>query len=215
MRSFLAGVSFELDASDLESKVNYAYNVLSEKNFRRVMLRTFNEVGKRGKKIIGDDSEEYYHGGKHWIYSGIKSAQIGFGGGADVTCKIPLKSVKGSIGGTFGAGMSKGWVKVKMPNARASAKGRVNAKGRVTAHIVKGGTSILPAKLPNQGGNPPFMMNGLAMTRRTDKRYPIVKVKGLAIPQMPLNRASDDVQNDLLALAGKRLEHNLWNMFGL
>lgn len=210
MRSFLAGVSWELDTSDLESKVNYAYNVLSEKNFRRVILRTFNEVGKRGKKIIGDDSAEYYHGGKHWIYSGIKSAQVGFGGGADVTCKIPLKSVKGSIGGTFSAGMAKGAVKVKGQNKR------VNAKGRVVAHIVKGGTSILPAKLPNQGGNPPFMMNGrLAMTRRTDKRYPIVKVKGLAVPQMPLNRASDDVQNDLLALAGKRLEHNLWDMFGM
>lgn len=58
------------------------------------------------------------------------------------------------------------------------------------------------------------MGKGIAFTRRTQNRLPIVKVVGLGVPQMPLNRSSDDVQDALLQFIGNRLEHNFWFMFG-
>jgi len=67
--------------------------------------------------------------------------------------------------------------------------------------------------MKNQGGNAPFVggggrINGLVVTRRTKERYPVVRVVGLGVPQMPLNRSEEKVQNAIRDLLDKRLEHN-------
>ena len=68
--------------------------------------------------------------------------------------------------------------------------------------------------MKNQGGQPPFMSGGVAFTRKTAARLPIVRVVGLAVPQMPLNRSAEETQDQILDLTARRLEHNFYFMLG-
>ena len=91
------------------------------------------------------------------------------------------------------------------------------AKGRLKPVLVKKGTrKPLPMRLQNQGGNPPFLTTTKAgqmvMTRRTKMRYPIVRVGGLSLPQMPMNRAETEIQRKLLKTAADRLDHEFGQM---
>jgi hypothetical protein len=72
--------------------------------------------------------------------------------------------------------------------------------------------------MKHQGGNPPFIIPSKAQnlpmvfTRKyKDKRKPIVRVAGVSVPQMPMNRAKDEVDKEITDLLVKRLEQNfLW-----
>ena len=197
MRSFVngGGAYLNVDMSDVQRTIDLMRGILTREQFERLMYRTFGEAGKKSKTLIAREVVQDYAVTKAWVRSGIGKYELTFGGAYPVTCKIPLSSHKGSIGGRF-----------------AATGGRRGA--RIKAKIVRGGASILPEVMKNQGGNPPFMGKGIAFTRRTQNRLPIVKVVGLGVPQMPLNRSSDDVQDSLLQFIGNRLEHNFWFMFG-
>ena len=201
-RSFLTGanVSLYIDASDLQQKVELCRSVLSKKGFEKLMYRTFNEVGRRAKTPIAKETVEKYQVTQAWVRSQIGSPKISIGG--NVTLAIPLKGHKGSIGGRFHAATRK-----------RGKVGKKSVSGKIVAHIVKGESSVMPDVMKNQGGNPPFMANGVAFTRRGPDRLPIVSVKGLAVPQMPLNRAASPTQDRILELAEERLEHNFQYMF--
>ena len=188
--SFIYGsVYLYIDASDFFEKVDYCKSQMSEQNFRKLISRTFNEIGHRLQTPIAQEIQKQYVVSQEWVKSQMKSPII-----SPTEIRVPLKGQKGSIGGRF------------------PARGRKS--GRVSANIVRSGVSVLPPKMDNQGGNPPFMAKGICFTRRTAARFPIVGVKGLAVPQMPLNRAADDVQDRILEIAEKRLMHNLSFMFG-
>lgn len=193
MRSFLNGsANFKVDMSDVARTIDLLRGVLTREQMNRLLHRTFNEVGKRSKKIISDAVRQEYVPPVAWIKAGIGRYQLSMGG-AGVECKIPLTSVKGPIGEIYKYGGGKRWI---------------------SASIVRGGRSRLPAVMKNQGGNPPFIAKGRVLTRRTQERYPIVRVVALADPQMPLNRSADETQDQLLDLTGRRLEHNFMHMFG-
>ena len=56
--------------------------------------------------------------------------------------------------------------------------------------------------MSSYGGMPPFRnvpssLHGLTFTRSGKPRLPIEAVMGIAIPQMPLNRAEPAVQKDI------------------
>ena len=146
--------------------------------------------------MIGREVVQDYAVTQQWVKSQIGSYQLSFGGEFPVTCKIPLKGHKGSIGGRFAL----------------SSPARSRRQGRVRARIVRAGVSTMPQRMDNQGGNPPFVANGVAFTRRTKARFPIVRVVGLGVPQMPLNRSAEKVQDALLDYAGQRLEHHFGRM---
>ena len=209
-RSFLTGqnVSIYVDASDLQDKIDTCKSVLSRQNFEKLIKRTFNEVGKTAKTLIAKEASKRYQVPQAYVKSGIQNGKIEVG--ETVTLKIPLKSVKGSIGGRF-----------KLTSASKRGKW-------IKARIVKGQTSKLPPKMANQGGNPPFILyaskgvqgakkvgnSEVVFTRRGPNRLPIVAVKGLAVPQMPLNLAADATRERMLETAEKRLESNFKFMFG-
>ena len=46
-------------------------------------------------------------------------------------------------------------------------------------------------------------------TRAGKSRLPILKVSGIAIPQMPLNRSEAEVQKDIQDYMMQRFEHEL------
>lgn len=191
-----------VDASELTGLLDSMADQLTPGNFDRLMRRTLNEVGKRSKKPIREAVQMEYEAPFGWVNRGIKNAIIS-GGGGTVLCTIPLMGEKGNIGSTFGA--------------RGGARGWNPPKYSVTARIVKGASSKLPDSMSHQGGQPPFRntaFSGLTFTRAGKDRLPIERVSGLALPQMPMNRAREETEDRILELTEKRVIHNFSHMFG-
>ena len=193
--SFVGGGAYlDVDMSEVQQTINLMRGILTRQQFEQLMHRTFREVGNRSRTLISREVVQDYAVTRTWVRSQIGNYRLTMGGFSGVTCTIPLSGHKGSIGGRFSANWVRG--------------------GRMTASIIRGSISTLPTVMKNQGGNPPFMANGVGFTRRTKARLPIVRVVGLGVPQMPLNRSADDVQDRILEIAGQRLEHNFLFMFG-
>lgn len=181
------GSPLTLDMSDLRTKSQAMQAAMRPEQFRKLIYRTMSEVGKRGKTIIAKEVVKQYAVSQKFAREGVKNAVIKWAG-KDIDCWIPLSGRKGTIGGTFK---------------------KFGGGKHISARIVKGKVSHLPTVFKDRGGNPPFVgKGGIVYTRRTKKGLPIVRISGLGLPQMPLNLASEDVQDAFLDLAGKRLEHN-------
>lgn len=196
MQSFFGnGAYLNVDMSDVSRLIDFLRGIMTPEKFERLIYRTFGEVGKRSKTIISRAVRQEYAAQDGWIRSQIGQYQLTMGGEYPVTCKIPLKGAKGVLGRIF----------------QASGRG-----GGITAKIVRGSASRLPRVMSNQGGNPPFMgrgaLGGAVFTRRTKSRFPIVRVVGLAVPQMPLNRSAEQTQEQIINLCAQRLEHNFLYM---
>lgn len=182
-----------INMSEVGEKLMLMQTVLTQQQFERMMLRLFGEVGRKVKTIVAKDVQVDYAVTQAWVKSQIGPYSLGMGGEFPVTCKIPISGAKGVIGPRF------------------KLSGR---KRKISARIVKSNVSVLPKEMSNQGGNPPFVYGGVAYTRRTRKRHPIVRVVGLGVPQMPLNRSQDAVQSDILDYIDQRLDHHFIGMFG-
>lgn len=195
------GAYLEVDMSELQQTIDQLRGILTKARFEQLIRRTFNEVGNRSRTLISREIVRDYNVTNTWVRSQIEHHRIEIGGFSGVTCTIPINGHKGTIGGRYPA-----------------QGGRLNIP--VYSWIMRNGMSKLPAVMKNQGGNPPFIntasvkLNGVAFTRRTKARLPIVRVVGLGVPQMPLNQSADEVQNSLLSYAWQRLEHNFLYMFG-
>lgn len=190
----------EIDATDLQDKINMLKNAMTPTQFQNAMYGVFKDTGKHVKQILKKDLPTQYYVKPAQVASAVKLAQLTFGAGS-VGCNIPIRDHRGSIGGRYSAsGGAKGWESLKR-------------KYRVKGRIVKSGQSVLPTEMRTYGGQPPFRnlsakrLNKVAFTRTGKKRGPIRAVYGIAIPQMPMNRSQDDVQKDILDYLENRLEH--------
>lgn len=214
-----------IDASELTELLDSMASKLTAREFDMLMRRSLNEVGKRSKKIIREAIQAEYYASTSWVNSSIRSAQIE-GGGGSILCRIPIISEKGGIGGQFSAG--------------GGAYGWNPPPYRITAQIVKDGTSTLPPEMSHQGGQPPFRNigerttykknpnrklkkpvveksgkgGGIVFTRAGKSRLPIEKVSGIAVPQMPLNRSRGITESRILSLTETRVVHNFSHLFG-
>ena len=192
---FGGGAYLKVDMSDVERLLDQLRGVMTREMFERLMYRTFGEVGRRSKTIISRAVRQEYAAQDGWIRQNILRYQLTMGGEFPVTCKIPLRGAKGVIGPRF--------------KASGGRRGRA-----LTATILRGKRSRLPSVMSHQGGQPPFMSGGVAFTRRGASRLPIVRVVGLGVPQMPLNRSAEETADKILELTGNRLEHNFNFMLG-
>lgn len=214
-----------IDASELTELLDSMASKLTAREFDMLMRRSLNEVGKRSKKIIREAIQAEYYASTSWVNSSIHSAQIE-GGGGSILCRIPIISEKGDIGGQF--------------SAAGGAYGWNPPPYRITAQIVKDGTSTLPPEMSHQGGQPPFRNigerttykknpkrklkkpiveksgkgGGIVFTRAGKNRLPIEKVSGIAVPQMPLNRSRGITESRILSLTETRVVHNFSHLFG-
>lgn len=197
-----------VDTSELDALCKDMAGCVTTENFDRLMRRTLNEVGKRSKEPIKEGVQTEYDAPARWIQSAVYPARVG-GGGGSLQCVIPLKGSRGSgarrkSGSIFNAGgkTSKGYI----------SKG---SHRRVWIRDVKGVNSVLPYHMEAYGGQPPFINGGnFIVTRAGKERGPLRFVVGLALPQMPLNRAADETSEKILKVAEKRLIHNFKHMFG-
>lgn len=202
-------VYLDIDVSEAKSMIDALRKVHTDAEFEKILRRAVYRTGGRVKTILKTELPQDYEVKPMWVASHVGSPQITIGGGGlGVSCNIPIDGSRGSIGGRFRAsGGSHGW------NAKRGKRYKVNAK------IVKGQGSTLPSTMKHQGGNPPFRnlgskLGGVTFTRVGKGRFPIARVVGLGVPQMPLNRSQDDVQEQILDTLIKRLEHEHQYLIG-
>lgn len=188
----MISIKIDVDKSQLDAFTRQ----MQKRNIEAAISRGVHQTGDKAKEIVTKAIDSKYFGGTGFIEQAIKPPQKQF-----MSCVIPIKGSKGGIGSVFGAGGSTGNVKAKGKLRKYQLK-----KGlKLAAKIVRGQTSILPSTMSHQGGNPPFMIGGQVVTRRTSKRVPVVRVVGLAVPQMAENRARKKIEKDL----GKELQNNV------
>lgn len=194
-----SGIYLEIDVSDAARMIKALRAVHTESEMRLLLRRVFVRTGKTVKRILKEELPKEYVVTPGWVGSQVGAPRMGGGLGA-IGCTIPITGKRGSIGGRYSAsGGAHGWNAVR--------RGRY----RINASIVRDGASTMPPVMSHQGGNPPFRnlgssLGGVAFTRKGKDRFPIAKVVGLAVPQMPLNRSKEDVQDEIMDTLMKRLE---------
>lgn len=232
----MASIYVDIDTGQVKAMLDDMKSKLTVEQFDRLMARSLNEVGKRIKKPVEEESEKYYYAPKGFVKNSIKPPKLR-GGGGQWECDIPLEGPRGTIGGTF--------------RAEGGYYGGNPPAYKITADIVRGVESTLPDSMPSYGGQPAFRnvnedydeldrlqrekkkpgkqrklaatakaakykngVKGIAMTRTGGSRLPIVSVAGLAAPQMPMNRAAPEVERRVLKLLDEQVTHNFSYMFG-
>lgn len=202
-------VNLHVDISDALNAIEYAKSVLSKDAANEVLRRTMNDAGRKVKSIAGKEIPQDYHVTSSWV-----TKQVGWPqplGGAQIGVRIPIKGPRAVIGGgQFSAsGGAHGWNSVR--------RGRYKIK----AKIVKSETSVLPARMDHQSsvGNAPFRNLGsklgkVTFVRQGKKRFPIVRVTGLSVAQMPMNRSRDDMEHEIQRVVEDRLVHHFKRLWG-
>jgi hypothetical protein len=192
-----------IDTSAVDGTIDMMRDALSHEQFEALMYRTLKEVGNRAKVPVARAVQEEYAVKQAWVKGAMGNPRMSIGDG--VQCVIPINGARGSIGTTD-----------QVFKGSGGHRGAVGQKLKLRARILKGQSSTLPEKMSHQGGQPPFMnaRYGVAMTRKTKARYPLAKVVGLGVPQMPLNQAKPQVQDEIIRLLESRAIHNFSHMFG-
>lgn len=185
-------INITVDISDLSDTIKRLQGNLSESNARRLMPMVFRKTGSHARKILKTEIPKEYEVKVRPIEKAVKRPIIGGGG---MSCVIPIRGKLRSLGAEFAtSGGMPGWT-------------NVGHKYRISARILKGKTSLLPAEANSYGGNPPFTntsagsiqpqysgLRKLAMTRVGNSMQ---NMKGIAIPHMAMNRSREDIEREL------------------
>lgn len=195
-------IYLNIDSSKLQGTIEKMRAVHTQREFELLMMRAFRRTGQKVKTILKTELPKDYHVKPTWIGQNVRSPQTNFGGfgGMAVSCNIPIDGARGVMGRQFGA---------SGPRGRPS---RSRKAYKITARVVKAGTTTLPSHMRNQGGQPPFISRGgtgggIVFTRKGKARLPIVRVVGIGVPQMPLNRSKEEIQEEILETVKARIEH--------
>lgn len=197
----MQAIYIEIDDADFQAKIRFLADAMNPANFERAMYRIFTRTGQHVRKIVKEDVPHEYEISPSKVGAAVKAAQV-----SGLSCIIPIRDRRGPIGSQYKAsGGAHGWASLKR-------------KYRVKAKIVKGGTSTLPARA--MAGYPPFRnlgskLGGLTFTRTSGARGPILKVSGIAIPQMPVNRSEAEIQKDIYDWMKAQVERECMAVLGM
>lgn len=197
------GFNLRIDTSQVVALAERLHESLSDEQFDRLMYRTLNEASRKVRTETKRAVSADYVVTQSWVAAHLLATKLS-GGGGHWTCIIPMSGKRGVIGGTFPASGGRA--------DRRYKKRKVHLTMR--AQILRGQTSTMPDKMDHQGGNPPFMAKGVGFTRTTKNRFPIARVVGLALPQMPINKSRPKVEAAMIKYMTERLEHNFTILFG-
>ena len=213
-----------LDVSDVKDLMTKLRTIYTEEQAKKMIKHALNRTGRKVKSIVKTEVPKSYHITKSVVGKDIRSPISRVDSAQNPTCTIPIVGTKHIIGGnTFPAkGGKRGW---NVFEYTTGSDGQVHRKGkryRIQAQILKGTTSTLPEEMSAQGGHPPFRntsakkLNNAVFTRPAGvgfppKNLPIARVVGVAVPQMPMNRSEEDIQEEIVEHLKKRLivEHEL------
>lgn len=205
--------SINVDVSQALGVCNQLKKQMSPRVFEECLAITVKDTGNRAvKKFIKQEVPKEYAVTSGWVGSKVQRARFS-GGGGSVSCVVPVKGERGTLGGIFsagGGGLAKGRAKGNKKMRKLKRKG----KSGITAQILRGGASQIPGALPNQGGNPPFRLpNGAVMTRTKNRPYPIARVVGRAVPQMVDKHFESRIQQPINDYMIKRMSEVVkWKM---
>lgn len=196
----------DVDISDLQETIDRLRRICTPSQAERILHDTCVDTAKYVKGIVSREVPKEYDVTQAWVRRGIGKWRREDGNHVGVV--IPLTGKRGAIGRNRQQVYKLG---------RGGSRGRP-VRGRryvINAKILRRMTSRLPATIPHQGGQPPFIGAGVVYTRKYPKRArPIVRVVGLGVPQMPLNRAADQVVKQIHDRMAVRLEHNINRVLG-
>ena len=199
------GFDLKINTSEVMAIADRLSENLSEAQMDRLMYRTLKEAARKVRTETKRAVVQDYAVTQGFVASGIKEPRMG-GGGGRWSCIIPMDSKRGVIGQTFHASGGRFGKRVLKSGKKQHLKLR--------AQIIRGQRSVLPDKMEHQGGNPPFMAGKVAFTRTTKHRFPIARVVGLSVPQMPINKSEPKVEAAIVKYMTERLEHNFQHLFG-
>ena len=199
------GFSIEINTRECKAMIDHMYYTMKPKQFEHAMYGIYKRTGQHVRAILKKDLPKQYRVKAKEVGVAVKNPQLRGAG-----CIIPVRDKRKNIGGSgFKAfGGAHGWESLRK-------------RYKVRAHIRKGGTSVLPDQMPGPGytGNKPFRnlsasgsFGSLTWTRKGDDRLPVLKVSGIGIPQMPMNRSKDDVQADIMANLAEQVEKRFMYM---
>lgn len=189
-------INITIDSSDLRAKIERLRANMTQAQFERAMYGIFQRTGRHVAQVLKKDLPQKYEVKPGEVGAAVKSASVS-GGGGGLGCIIPVVAPRGKIGSQYKAsGGAHGW-------------NSLHRKYHVKARIIKGQQSTLPATW--HSGYPPFRnlgssLGGLTFARSSHERGPIMKITGIAIPQMPTNRAEPEVQNDIKVWLEKQMD---------
>lgn len=194
-----AGVYIEIDASEAVQLLNRIQLLVKPEQFRRIVYNVYKCTGKHVLTVLKKDVSHYYAVKKKEIAKAVGKPKLSMYSG-EIGCTIPITGRRGAIGGMFSAsGSAEGWQSVRR-------------KYRVRTRVIRGARKSLPKQMSNIGGFPPFRnstapdLHNVTFTRVTKDQLPIRKIVGIAIPQMPMNRSRDAVQDDIIKFMMQRIE---------
>lgn len=204
----MQGRYMAIDVSDAEALFEALRQQLSERQGRLMLTRALRRTSQHVKTIVKKEVSEDYVIPQYQVAKHIGRMVFG-GNGADISCAIPIRGHRLSIGGkgknySFPAqGGAKGWASLNYIGKK---------RYKVKANIVRGKQSVLPTEMNKiSDSNAPFRntsapkLNNVTFVRKGQHRFPIQKVVGIAVPQMPMNRSRDDVQEEISAFLMKRM----------
>ena len=183
-----------VDTTEAQRLIDKATESLSKKNFEILVYRVMRRTSARVKTIVKKEVPKQYAVKASWVGAQIGSPKIERG--SPVKCYIPLRGQRGIIGGVFRMYKTRG----------RKSKKKLKQAIRIKAALVKGETSILPAELKKQGKAKPFVMKGMAFARRQDNKK-VVRVVGLNLPRMPMNRPKEQIQEQIVQTMKERIAH--------
>lgn len=197
-------LDIHIDALELQTKLEVLKSVMQPKQFESAIYGVFKRTGGHVKTILRKDVPEKYQVKPGEVGEAVKSPQLSSGGNS-LGCSIPIRATRRHFGGNHGfpaKGYARGWNSVK--------RGRYP----VTVQVIKGQWSVLPYDM-DKGAKPPFRnmpskLQNVVYYRSAQPRLPINKAVGIGIPQMPMNRAKDDVQKDIADYLQERVSRRVF-----
>lgn len=198
--------NLEVDVSRARKLISEMQAFYSKDSMEFIMQDAFKRTAGHVRKILKDDvPKEYKPRGTKRITGMVQHYDTGRGSGG-VYCRIPLREVRGKINGddalyTATSTARKMWV------GRRGRKQR--ARYNVQAKILEGAVS----SLPNTGKRVHFRVftgrfKGWVFVRHDKKGEHISRAVGIGTPQMPMNRSSTEVANDIGDYLIKRIADN-------
>lgn len=233
----MAGNMIYVDTSELDGLLSDMKSAMSSENFDKLMRKSLRQTGKKTVTESRKEILKKYYGGTDFVKKAIGKPNIS-GGGYNMNCRIKVEGSKGSVGGSFAAqGGHYGWnppkyqIKAKIVKGQTSVlpsslsryggqppfrnlggggKRYINKRTKLNLKysnaIGNGGAKTLVVTRTKPEANPYYTHSAT--------RVPYVSVKGLAVPQMVMNRAKDGIENKITINLESNVIGNFSKIFG-
>ena len=200
------GYYLDVDVSEVVDVLDkLKMGLLNDAVMEKILHDTCVDTAKYVKTILARTLPKQYAVKQQFIRAGVgrymDSSVVGNINRINVA--VPLSGVRGVIGETF--------------RSRGKPGRPKRGRRKISAKLMKKHWSKLPETMEHQGGNPPFVgKNKIVYTRKDKKRaYPIVRVAGLGLPQMPLNQSRKEVEDAIIKRMSVRLDHHIHRYLGI